>query len=60
MPAHDEFKKEIQTLMEQGQSFDEAWNTVKETSAIYEEFANKSDQIVKLKHKIRLEIRNIY
>lgn len=59
MPAYDEFKKEIQTLMEQGQSFDQALNTLKETSTRYEELGNKSDQMLKLKHKIILEMKNI-
>ncbi len=60
MPAHDEFKKEIQILMEQGKSFDEALNTLIDTNKIYEEFANKSDQILKLKHKIILDVKNIH
>lgn len=59
MPAHDELKKEIQTLMEQGYNFDEALNTLKEISTKYEELANKSDQMLKIKHKIILEMKNI-
>lgn len=63
MAAFDELKKEIQKLIEQGYTsdvaFDIALNTLSETTAEYERLANKADEMLKLKHKIVIEMRNI-
>ncbi len=63
MAAFDELKKEVQKLTEQGYTFDLAFSTavrnLKRRISEYENLANKADEMLKLKHKIRVEMNNI-
>jgi hypothetical protein len=63
MAAFDELKKEVQKLMEQGYNFDIAFSTavitLQQRIAEYESLANKADEMLKLKHKMIIEMKNI-
>lgn len=64
MAAFDELKKEVQKFIDQGYDFDTAFSTafyvLRERIVEYEAFANQADEMLKLKHKIIVEINNIW
>jgi len=55
MPPRDELKQKIRSLMDQGQDFDNSFDSALQD---YDMSADQADEVLKMKQKLKRDIRS--